>query len=664
VYFRGENIKNKYPSALASFIQMNKKTKTIDLGNHQAILDEINALLASANAIDETRAKKVRKATDVLRDSDATPAAGEDAHEEDSGLNAKTDATEEDSGLDAEIDAAEEDSQLDANIDAALEKLRTRIHKQVERRNRDYEKALGLMDEQETALKDNELQQAERAYNKLMSIMGNIPGLSEKRWKDIEKRLNRVRPQLRKLESWRHWGTTQARQTLIQQMTQLTDAGLQPEKLAEQIKQAREQWHAWDKSGDHAGKALWKEFDQACEVAYKPCIAHFEKLKQRRKDNLRLRRAIIDGLNARYASTDWKQPDWREIDKFVNHARRDFYKIGNVDFKHRKPVAMALDEVLEKFEQDLSRERERSMKAREKLIADIEALTEVANLRDALDRLEALKKQWTITVTGKRTHENRLWKRFQAACDSTYRRRDAERKDQAAERNENLQQKQALIEELARTAAAADEELLANVPVLARIRQQWETIGWVPRNQENSLDSQWRNAQKQFSQALKEAKSRAHASELDNIVKHAALCEQTEQAVLAGSALDTAAVEAQRQALPALSAAIAAAMQQRFTQALNRPDDAALSDNLAFKLDACLKLEVLLELESPQECQAERMAYQIERLNSSMKKGPGAQDSPRDLLLAVLASGATPADAAGTIEQRFNDCLARYKSRS
>ncbi|MGB5179511.1 MAG: DUF349 domain-containing protein, partial [Gammaproteobacteria bacterium] len=462
---------------------MNKKTTSIDPGNRQAILDEINTLLESANAIDETRAKKVRKAAEALNDTATTPVDGEDEHPQDNGLDAK--------------------------IETGLETLRARVHKQVERRNRDYEKALQLTDQLEAALKDNELRQAERAYHSVMSIMGAIPGLSEQRWRDIEKRLNRVRPQLRKLESWRHWGTTQARQNLINEVTQLMDAGLPPEKLAGRIKQARDQWHDWDKSGDHAGKELWKTFDQACEKAYKPCIAHFEELKQRRTENLRQRRAIIDDLNARYASIDWKQPDWRDIDKTVNHARRDFYKTGNVDFKHRKAVARALDEALEKFEQHLSGERDRSMRARERLIATIEALGDVANVRAALDQLEALKTQWKITVAGRREQENRLWKRFQAACDITYRRRDAERKDQAAERNENLKQKQALIEELTRTAAAADDELLANASTLARISQQWDAIGWVPRQQEKSLDSQWRKAQQQFSKALKAAESRA-----------------------------------------------------------------------------------------------------------------------------------------------------------
>lgn len=52
------------------------------------------------------------------------------------------------------------------------------------------------------------------------------------------------------------------------------------------------------------------------------------------------------------------------------------------------------------------------------------------------------------------------------------------------------------------------------------------------------------------------------------------------------------------------------------------------------------------------------MAYQIERLNASMKKDTSAQDNLDELLLGALGIGAVPAEAAGAIEQRIRNCLA------
>lgn len=616
-------------------MDMNSEPETIQAGNRQAILDEIKVLLEVPGAIDEARAKKVRKAAEKLH-------------------NRHADA-------DSVVTAGDEDRTLDAQIDAALATLRERIRIQVERRNRDFKKACSLMEELEKALDNNELHHAEQVYHKLMSIMGTIPGLSEKRWRDIEKRLNRVRPRLRKLESWRHWGTTQVRENLISQVNQLVDASLPPEKLARRVQQARDQWHEWDKSGDHASKELWTSFDQACEQAYQPCIAHFEKLKKRRAENLKKRRAIIDDLKARFENTDWKHPNWRELDKHVNHARRDFYKIGNVDFKHRKPLARELDVALQQFEQYLSRERERSIMVRNNLISDIEALENVSNLREALERLEVLRKQWVITVAARRKDEHKLWKSFQGACDKTYRRRDAERKKKDTERNHNLKQKQALINELTAAAVAADDELCANASMLTRIREQWDAIGWIPRKHEKNIENQWRQAQQQYSKALKAARARSRVSELDRIARLAALCNQWEQASLAGNAIerDTAQAEWDMQYTPDIG--MAEAIHQRYRKAFKAPDDNELSRNLDQKQHDCLKLEVLLELESPAEFEAERMAYQIERLNASMHGDRAAKDSPRELLLRALTTGAVPADVVEAINERINRCLEHYK---
>lgn len=617
---------------------MNKQNESARLEDRQAILEEIDALLAARNSIDETRAKRVRKALDAMRGNTA---------------EAEAEA----------VAVPRDDTQLDDLIDARLETLRSRIHRQVERRKRDYDKALGLADELEQAVRDNELQKAQHAEKILLSIMGNIPGLSEQRWKDIEERLQRARPKLRKLESWRHWGTTQAREELIEQVRQLQGSDLHPNQIARSIQAAREQWQAWDQAGDQPGKELWNTFDRTCEAAYQPCIAHFAQLKEQRAANLKQRQALIEKLEARYEATDWKHPDWRDIDKFVSHTRREFGRIGNVDFRHRKPLQKALDTALERFEEHLARERTRSYRFRERLVEAIEALDGVDNLREAIDQLDMLKKQWEITVVESRKLENRLWKRYQAACDHCYRRREAQRKEQVAGRNGNMQQKQALIRELGAAAQGDAAQLLAHPALLNQFQDRWQQIGPVPREHEKKLDSSWRAAQKQFRSALEAARQRSRADEFARLAGRAALCHRLEQAVLAGDPIDTGAVNAEWLALPELSGQAAEAIERRFRQALARPDDTALADNLARKQDACVKLEVLLELATPEEYQTERMAYQVARLNAALQKDAGALESPEALLLSALVTGAVPADAAGTIEQRLNACIECYFGR-
>jgi hypothetical protein len=300
------------------------------------------------------------------------------------------------------------------------------------------------------------------------------------------------------------------------------------------------------------------------------------------------------------------------------------------------------------------------VRGRERLIAEIEELAGLDNLREAADRLDALKKQWTITVPDKRSVENRMWKRFQDACNIIQGKRDAERKQHDAQRQANLKRKQALIEELSRAAATADAEILVHAALPARLQDQWREVGEVPRKEEPALDKRWRAAQQQFRKALAAAQSRAQASVFDQLAQRAALCRHWEQAALAGDSVDAEAARTQWKALAPLAGDYSGTMQQRFERAFNRPDDTTLAANLTALRTACLRLEVLLELEFPAEFRTERMAYQVERLNASVKKELDARESMESQLAIVLTTGAVPADAAETIQRRIQNCLAAY----
>ncbi len=604
----------------------------IELNSRDAILSELSALLSASKGIDEARAKKVRKAIDSL-------------------------------SVDAAEESSKEEQSQDQQIQKKLGSLRKRINQQVERREKDYERAVGLLDELETAVHDKELKKAADTEKLLLSILSNIPGLSEQRWKSAEKRLNRTRPQLRKLQSWRHWGTTQAREDLIDQVKLLQGSRLHPEKLAKTIQEARDQWRGWDKSGDHPTKDLWEAFDKACEVAYEPCIAHFNQLKANRKQNLEKRRAIITKLNERFAATEWNQPNWRSIDQFVRTSRRDFYKIGNVDYKHRTPTEKSLNAAIDPFELHLARERSRCLKQRENLIVEVTALTEVEDLRAAMNQLQTLKDQWVVTVIDKRGIENRLWKKYQAACDLIYQRRDAERKAQNVERDTNYQQKLGIVKTLEELATTKPEELLANSSRSAQLRDQWQEIGWVPRKVENQLNSRWREAQKQFQAALKKAQSQAANTELANLLAGAELCNAIEQASLAGKPKDADKAKKKWEKLGSLSTQDQAPMDTRFTQALDAAANysaSQLDTHLTTKQEACLKLEVMLEVDSPAEFQKQRMAYQIERLAASMKKDASTQDSADTLLKLLCYTAAVPAQSADALQQRVQRCFERH----
>ncbi len=583
---------------------------------HQNLINDIENLLNSKKGIDESNAKKLRKRTEKLITLD-------------------------------------KDHALNQVLADSLEKLRDRVHRQTSKREKDYKLVKAELKKAQAALKEEKLQLAEKATQKALSVAGQIPGLSTQRRAKIDKKLDQIYPRMRKLSAWRHWGTTQARENLIDQMKQLVGSRLEPNKIANAIRDAKAQWRAWEQSGDHSEHKLWKQFSEACDAAYAPCKPYFEAQKATRKQNLADKRQLIADINARFAQIDWHKPDWKEIDKWLRQSKGRFYKIGHTDYKHHKKLKSQLEQALAQFEEHLGRERTRSLKARQQLIQEVSALAEVEDLRDAMSQLDQLKKKWQVTVLEKRSVENKLWEQYQKAQNQVYARRDDKRKIQEQERNENLKQKRKIVESLVKAASASQTQLLKSQTVLAQHKDQFNTIGYVPRKAEKGLMDAWRKAQKQFQEALKKAQQAQTSHAQNALLEKAKLCASIEQQQQRGEAIDVEKSQQQYDQLSTLSPELEAIMQSRLEQALNGIIGAT-DKNTEAQLSRCLKLEVIHDLPTPEKYAQQKMAYQIERLNAAMQKNTQAQDNPKTLKTELLTSGPVDLDQFEAIWTRID----------
>ena len=592
----------------------------MEVAVHQNLINDIENLLTSPAGIDEAIAKQYRKQAENL-------------------IQTKPDHA------------------LTKDIETCLTQLRERIHTQVEKRDADFEKVIAELTRANAALKEENLKTVEDATHKALSIAGQIPGLSDQRRSEIDAQLEQIYPKMRKLTAWRHWGTTRAREDLIDQIKQIVGSGMDPNKIVTSLRAAKKQWQDWEKTGDHSEHKLWKEFSDTCDAAYAPCRIYFKEQQQLRKDNLKLKRELIAEMNQRFEETDWKEPDWKDIDKWLRQARTRFFKIGHTDYKHHKKLKTALDDVQARFDEPLTRERERSLKARQKLIEDVLALEHV-DPRSAITELDSLKKRWVITVLSRRNIENKLWKDYQKAQDQIYAKRNADRKEQDQERNDNLKQKRLLVEKLLKASNEPADVMLNSPSLQAQLDDQFKAIGYVPRKAEKALMDSWRNAQKAHSTALRNAQKTQRSNARNALRDKALFCGELEQQRLKGQQIDTAQVQQDYDSLPGLPDKLDAQLRSRLNRAIeDQLDKAMLKGNTEAQLQRCLKLEVMLDLDTPPEYAKARMAFQIERLSASMSKNTRAQEDAASLREQLLTCGAVEADQYDAIRARIEPIL-------
>ena len=289
---------------------------------------------------------------------------------------------------------------------------------------------------------------------------------------------------------------------------------------------------------------------------------------------------------------------------------------------------------------------------------DIQKLL-LLDVRQAISELDSLKKKWVITVLGKRGLENKLWNQYQKAQDLIYAKRNTERKEQDQERNDNLKQKRLQVEKLLEAANETPEAMLSGPSVLAQSIDAFNDIGYVPRKAEKALMDSWRKAQKQYKAALTTARQAQAKLSQNALLEKARLCADLEQKQQQGEPADAAAATLAYEALPTLSKEMESTLRKRLTQASESEPLAVaqLEKNTTDQLARCMKLEVMLDLPTPEAYTRERMAFQIERLSAAMKKSDQAQENASDLKAQLLTCGAIEPTQFETIWNRINAIL-------
>ncbi|MEV7379481.1 DUF349 domain-containing protein [Streptomyces lydicus] len=128
----------------------------------------------------------------------------------------------------------------------------------------------------------------------------------------------------------------------------------------------------------------------------------------------------------------------------------------------------------------LDAQREQSRQAKEKLVAEAEALSQSTDWGATAARYRELMTEWKAAGRAQREHEDDLWNRFRGAQDIFFQARGEVFAERDAEQQENLTRKEELAVEAEKLLPVSD--LKAARAAFRSINERWEAIGHVPRD--------------------------------------------------------------------------------------------------------------------------------------------------------------------------------------
>lgn len=168
--------------------------------------------------------------------------------------------------------------------------------------------------------------------------------------------------------------------------------------------------------------------------------------------------------------------------------------------------------------------------AKEKMVAEAEALAAGNDWRGGVNRFRTLLEEWKTLPRIDRTTDDALWHRFSTARTTYTRRRKAQFAEQSARREVARQTKEQIISEARQLADST--EWGATAAAFRELMAQWKAAGPAPREVDDELWAEFRSIQDTFFTARSAVLSAQDAEYNANLEAKRSLLDQAEAEIL------------------------------------------------------------------------------------------------------------------------------------
>lgn len=197
-------------------------------------------------------------------------------------------------------------------------------------------------------------------------------------------------------------------------------------KVQESLRQLREQWKQLDQ-GAAPNHGLWKQFDEACNTAYKVVEGWLDKLRSESAEHKASRTALIEELRAWGQSVKDNQ-DWKSMARSLRQFAERWREGGHVGEKLYGELQQQWRQAMGEAEAPLQKVQQASLQRRHAMIEEAQALGNAPALQIAA--IKALQQRWQVEaqeVPVDRRQEQKLWDAFRKPLDEAFSRKPVER---------------------------------------------------------------------------------------------------------------------------------------------------------------------------------------------------------------------------------------------
>ncbi|MDH5353540.1 MAG: DUF349 domain-containing protein [Gammaproteobacteria bacterium] len=457
------------------------------------------------------------------------------------------------------------------------------------------------------------LARAKQTAQKVQKVLNKFEG---KDLADLQERFEEASKTLGDMGDWKNFATEPKYIELCEAMALLTTSNQHADKRSAEMKSLQQQWKELGHSD--ISEQYWPRFKLAADKVYQSCAVFFEQRRAVRKVNLEQRQQHLEEMRELLEATDWdNSPDYQAVQSGLHRINSSFNGIKDLERnaakKQWKQYSALKDAVMTKLELVY----DENIALKQRLIEQAETLAEAEAKVENLTSLKSLQARWKQVGVTRRGEDQKAWKLFKKQGDITYNKVQALRHGQRHEADQQLNAYREIIkaiQQLARTAndlAEADQQfsdLQANYKALPELPHQ------LPEKLLEGIHRDYRNACHQFDLCHSRIIKSRHNQQREALRQKAGLCARLEALAASSPEHQWQEISQQWDSIELNDTALLRRIEARRTSARSDLDRESIGEERRL---LCIRLEILMDVESPVEDRGLRMQYQLQQMNQS-----------------------------------------------
>ena len=295
----------------------------------------------------------------------------------------------------------------------------------------------------------------------------------------------------------------------------------------------RKQWQQMSRDAE-LDPSLLARFETVNQQLESREAEHRDLRMKSQHDNLQRLQALVQALETRAAAENLSL---KEAEKILKDTKLAVGTMGPLPNKQDRDdltvrlqaVRTAVTPRIKELRDAEEWKRWANVQVQEELCTKMEALIPIADAEPdkAATEMRSLQEKWKSVAAAPRSQAETLWTRFKTAQDQVYEKCKDFFAQQAAERQENLKKKEALV---ARAESLADStDWVRTAEAIKQLQAEWKAVGPVTRGHEKAVWERFRTAcDKFFTRRQEDLKERKHEW-AENLARKEALIAEAEQ---------------------------------------------------------------------------------------------------------------------------------------